>query len=102
MQVYVIGGNNQVTIEHIPAGEYTIYENNVLNAHQGDKWTWRYTDTLSQEANVNNSLDGDETEIDTVTFTYTSTGENDSNGVKTIKNWLNGFSHRFHSIIKGN
>ncbi len=101
MQVYVIGGNSSVTIKHIPAGEYDIYENNVANTHQGDKWTWRYTDTNKQTAKVDGVLTANtnETDNDTVTFVYDNTSGQIGNGVKIIQNWLNGLSHKF---IKGN
>lgn len=94
MQVFVIGGNNSVTVKHIPAGNYDVYENNYTNAHQGDKWTWRYEDTQSQNTDVNNVKDGIETSVDEVTFYY--------NNKKTIANWLSGVSKKLYTLIMGN
>ncbi len=94
MQVFVIGGNNSVTVKHIPAGNYDVYENNYGNAHQGDKWSWRYEDTQPQNTDVNNIKDGAETSVDEVTFYY--------NNKKSIKNWISGFSKKLYTLISGN
>ncbi len=99
MQVFVFSGadgNGSVTIEHIPAGTYTVYENNCKdnNPHQGNTWTWRYTNTEDVNSVVDTEMNGVETEVDTVTYSYGSR--------KGISNWLSGLSTKLYRLVSGN
>ncbi len=99
MQVIITTGDNGIaTIKNIPAGRYKVYENNVPSTHQGDTWTWRYTDTQVKEPVVNGAQDAAESAADTVTFVYYNGENNSQPGNKSVNNWLNGLSRFFSKI----
>ena len=63
--------SGSVTIAQLPAGDYTVTEEN--------SWSWRYSDGGAKTATVAAE------ETSTVTFAHT----------RTNNNWLNGYSHRY-------